>query len=290
VRGLFYFNDADTTLAVSTPVVGTTGGRVILRSNYTTATIRLAVKQNTDGVAAIPALTQIANDIWEIGLSEFTITTGGVITVTDNRIFARSAVAIDVARGVGLDSRNRLGIADEGVTAAMLADDAVTTDKILDGAVTAAKIANRTRTLFVQAVGSSYTIGATGFDRVRGIVGVPLVNSNDGASAYGAFSIPLDFVSGATLTPLVFSNNSSLSVQLLTVANGGAIGEDWNLNSVSDSGIFPITANKKTALDVIDLTGFAASDIVEVRTISQPTMGITDLFVDGWLLSYTADS
>jgi hypothetical protein len=119
VRGLFYFNDADITLAVSTPVVGTTGGRVILRADYTAATIRLAVKQNTDGVAAIPALTQIANDIWEIGLSEFTVTTGGVITVTDNRPFAKTSTAIDVSRGIDWDSRNRLGIADEGVTAAM---------------------------------------------------------------------------------------------------------------------------------------------------------------------------
>jgi hypothetical protein len=64
-------------------------------------------------------LTQIANDIWEIGLSEFTVTTGGVITVTDSRPFAKTSTAIDVSRGIDWDSRNRLGIADEGVTAAM---------------------------------------------------------------------------------------------------------------------------------------------------------------------------
>jgi hypothetical protein len=52
-----------------------------------------------------------------------------VITVTDSRPFAKTSTAIDVSRGIDWDSRNRLGIADEGVTAAMLASNAVVSER-----------------------------------------------------------------------------------------------------------------------------------------------------------------
>lgn len=89
-----YINDAAATVAVSTPAVGVTGGRVVLQTNWAgvgggslEARTRLAVLMNTDGNAAIPALTQSAGTTWEISLATFQITTGGVITVTDDRTF-----------------------------------------------------------------------------------------------------------------------------------------------------------------------------------------------------------
>ncbi|MCA9972458.1 MAG: hypothetical protein KC425_19690 [Anaerolineales bacterium] len=87
VAGFHYWNDSAKSLAVTTPVVGTTGGRVILRANWTAATVRLFVLLNTDGNAGIPALTQNAGVTYEISLASFTITTGGVITLTDTRTF-----------------------------------------------------------------------------------------------------------------------------------------------------------------------------------------------------------
>jgi hypothetical protein len=87
VAGFHYFNTASVSLAVTTPSVGTTGGRVTLVASWAAATVRLAIKLNTDGNAAIPALTQTPGTLYEIGLASFTVTTGGVITLTDTRAF-----------------------------------------------------------------------------------------------------------------------------------------------------------------------------------------------------------
>lgn len=83
------WNDAASTLAVTTPTTGTTGGRVVLRADWTAKTIRAVVKMSGDGNGAIPALTQTAGATWEISLATFQVTTGGVITVTDDRKFQK---------------------------------------------------------------------------------------------------------------------------------------------------------------------------------------------------------
>lgn len=93
VNGFHYVNDAAKTLVVTTPSVGTTGGRVVLRANWAAATVRLFVLLNTDGNAGIPALTQTSGATYEISLASFTVTTGGVITLTDTRTFAASPLA-----------------------------------------------------------------------------------------------------------------------------------------------------------------------------------------------------
>jgi len=92
-----YINDAAlATAAIATPAVGTTGGRVVLQTNWggtggaLQAMTRVAVKKSADGVAAIPALTQAVGTTWEISLATFTITTGGVIALTDDRTFRKS--------------------------------------------------------------------------------------------------------------------------------------------------------------------------------------------------------
>lgn len=99
-----YYNDASVNLTVTTPAVGTTGGRVVLQTNWAgtggaglEARTRLAVISSADGVAAIPALTQTAGVTWEISLATFTITTGGVITLSDDRTFRHSPMMVDTA-------------------------------------------------------------------------------------------------------------------------------------------------------------------------------------------------
>jgi hypothetical protein len=124
-----YTNDAIKTLAVTTPSINTTGGRVVLQTNWAgtggaglEARTRLAVKMSADGNPAIPGLTQAFGTTWEISLATFTITTGaGVITVTDDRTFRRSTSVVDTDEIVNL---------------------AVETGKINNLAVTTGKIAN----------------------------------------------------------------------------------------------------------------------------------------------------
>ena len=84
VNGIPYVNDTAVTLAVPTPTLGATGHRIVLRADYTANTVRAVLISSGDGTGTPPALTQNAS-VWEVPLANLSITTGGVITVTDVR-------------------------------------------------------------------------------------------------------------------------------------------------------------------------------------------------------------
>jgi len=154
-----YINDAIKMLAVSTPAVGTTGGRVVLQTNWAgtggaglEARTRLAVKMSADGNPAIPALTHTFGTTWEISLAIFTISPGGDIILTDDRTFRRSTAMVDTTELIDLAVEtakiNNLAVTTSkidnlAVTSGKLGADAVIAGKIQDGAVnTPAKLAN----------------------------------------------------------------------------------------------------------------------------------------------------
>lgn len=121
VDGTAYKNDAAKDVAVATPVVGTTGHRVVLRASWgATQTTRVALLSSADGVAAIPAATQTSGTLYEVSLATLTITTGGAITVTDTRGFCHFGTDIETA---------------------MIEDDAVDSDQIAAGAIDLAHMA-----------------------------------------------------------------------------------------------------------------------------------------------------
>lgn len=151
-----YINDADTTIAVTTPAVGTTGGRVVLQTNWAgtggaglEARTRIAVIYSADGNPAIPALTQAFGTTWEISLATFTVTTGGVITVTDDRTFRRSTAMVDTDE-----------ITDLAVTTAKIDNLAVTEGKIGNDSVDDTKVGNRVPQ-FYRRQGGSATVWST---------------------------------------------------------------------------------------------------------------------------------
>lgn len=153
-----YINDAVKTLAITIPAVGTTGGRVVLQTNWAgtggaplEARTRLAVKYSADGNPAIPALTQAFGTTWEVSLATFTVTTGGVITVTDDRTFRRSTAMVGtneldnlavIHAKIGGDAVWTNNISDGQVTTLKIAALNVTSDKIGANAVIAGKLAN----------------------------------------------------------------------------------------------------------------------------------------------------
>lgn len=94
VQGFMYENDAAKSITVPTPAIGTTGHRVVLRVDWSAQTVRVVLKSSSDGVATLPALTQTINTVYEISLAGLTITTGGVITLTDERSYAVFATKI----------------------------------------------------------------------------------------------------------------------------------------------------------------------------------------------------
>lgn len=97
VNGIPYENDTQAitasklSVAIPTPTTGPTGHKIVLRADYTANTVRVALLSSADGVGGYPGVTQNAS-VWEITLAFVSITTGGVITVTDGRSFIRANV------------------------------------------------------------------------------------------------------------------------------------------------------------------------------------------------------
>lgn len=122
VYGSPYKNTISENVAIPTPASSTRVDYIVLRTDWTAQTVRITRIAGTEG-AGTPALTQTAGTTWDIPLATVSITTGGVITVTDAREW------------IG-------GLGDGDVSTVKLADDAVTTGKIADGAVDTAQIAD----------------------------------------------------------------------------------------------------------------------------------------------------
>lgn len=91
VAGFHYWNDAALDLAVATPAVGTTGGRVVLQADWSTATVRAVIKMATDGVGTPPSPEQDIGNIFEMSLAIFQIQKdGSIIGLTATRQYARA--------------------------------------------------------------------------------------------------------------------------------------------------------------------------------------------------------
>lgn len=151
VYGIPYFNSSPVAVNIPTPSSGTRIDRIVLRATWATQTVRVARVAGTEG-GGLPALTTTAGTVWELPLAQVSITTGGVITVTDERPWldvtgdgkvttAKLADGAVTAAKLATDAVETAKIKDANVTAAKLAADAVETAKIKDGAVTSAKLA-----------------------------------------------------------------------------------------------------------------------------------------------------
>lgn len=94
VRGRIYKNTANVDETIITPTLATRIDRVVLRTDFSAQTIRIAIRTGTPGAGA-PALVQNlpsapVDPIWEVPLAQISITTGAVITLTDERVFAKT--------------------------------------------------------------------------------------------------------------------------------------------------------------------------------------------------------
>ncbi len=128
VYGYPYENDAVADVAIPTPVGATRIDRIVLRADWAAQTVRIIRIAGSEGGAA-PALTQTPGTTYDVPLAQVSITTGGVITVTDERTFAHFASRVATEN---LD--------DGAVTAAKITGGAVGTSMLADGAVTDAKV------------------------------------------------------------------------------------------------------------------------------------------------------
>lgn len=88
--GYFYTNDSAATQAIATPTTATRIDRIVLRASWAAQTVRITRIAGTEGSGSAPSMTQTAGTTWDIPLATVSITTGGVITVTDARTFCKS--------------------------------------------------------------------------------------------------------------------------------------------------------------------------------------------------------
>lgn len=86
VYGNWYENDASVSIAIPTPAVSTRIDRIVLRKSWAAQTVRITRIAGTEG-AGVPAITQIAGTTWDMPIAQVSITTGAVITITDERDF-----------------------------------------------------------------------------------------------------------------------------------------------------------------------------------------------------------
>lgn len=88
VYGIWYENDASVNVTIPTPASLTRIDRIVLRASWSAQTVRITRIAGTEGGGA-PALTQSAGTTWDIPLAQVSITTGGVITLTDQRTWIK---------------------------------------------------------------------------------------------------------------------------------------------------------------------------------------------------------
>jgi len=145
VLGTWYENTASVNIAVATPGGATRIDTIVLRKDWTAQTVRVVKIDGAEGGGA-PALTQILGTTWEIPLADVSITTGGIITLTDRRETgsnlgsgAISKIKFDVAGGEGASgSAARESHIHE-------IDDPATPTKVASGAGTAGTSVNPAR-------------------------------------------------------------------------------------------------------------------------------------------------
>ena len=94
--GFFFEDPTATSLPVATPAA-TTGGRVSLRVDWASQTVRPVAILNTSGVTTPPTLVQTLNTTWDIPLATFSITNTGGITLTDARQYCHFATRVSAA-------------------------------------------------------------------------------------------------------------------------------------------------------------------------------------------------
>lgn len=139
-HGYYYWNTAQEDVAIASPVGATRIDRIVLRVDFSADTVRITLVAGTEGSGSPPSLTQNAT-YWDIPLAQASITTGGVITITDEREYCHFNGMITTA---GLD------------------DDAVTNDKLRNSG--ACSIIGRA----ANSAGGPADISAAANDRVLG--------------------------------------------------------------------------------------------------------------------------
>jgi len=95
VDGKFYENDSSASVVIPSPTVSTRIDRIVLRKSWVAQTVRITRIEGIEGGVA-PALTQVDGTTWDIPLYQVSITTGGAITLADERERIHPNIQIEI--------------------------------------------------------------------------------------------------------------------------------------------------------------------------------------------------
>lgn len=328
IDGKWFINGSSYDLTVdSTPSYRM--DRIILRANWSGFILDLYVKKGTDGSATPPTLTQTSGTTYEISLYTSYVVSGGTITLTDERTWA--VIAVDSAtieegsvgtlrvkdgsiNSVKLGTQAVIAgkIATGGVSAsAQVANDiidsqhyaagsidlehmsanSVDSDQYVDGSVDPIHIANRTRSFLVPGFPDDSNGGsALGRWELQGVE----MPDTETTNLFGGFYVPSDFSSTMTVKAVVIPLASG-NMYALNQAKHGAVGEAWDIHSVSlGATTAAVTSGQPNEELSLSLTNAAIGDYVGLyfyryAAHTSDTVG-TIVYFRGWLVSYTADS
>lgn len=242
IYGYFYWNTAPVNVVVPTPSIGTTGHRIVLRATWASRQIRITLLSSSDGVAALPAITQTPNTIFDLPICSLTITTGGVITITDERGFLHYGTKVNNAM-LDLLSVATGNLQDLAVTTAKLANLAVTEGKLGDLSVATGKIQNGAVTAAKMTDGAGSGVDADLLDGVQGsgyalaAKGVTNGDSHDHNGGDGA-QIPTNGIANLAVTAAKIANETITPTQIANRTRRFVVTPHVHSYLVSDLGEF----------------------------------------------------
>lgn len=114
VYGTWYYSDGDVDTSIPTPAAATRIDRIVLRKSWTNQTVRVTRIVGVEGGAA-PAMTQSAGTTWDFPICQVSITTGGVMTITDQRVL-NAIPAVDGSGNTVFSSTSPLVVRDSAFT------------------------------------------------------------------------------------------------------------------------------------------------------------------------------
>jgi hypothetical protein len=207
VYGFPYENTSAVVVAIPTPASNTRIDRIVLRASWAAKTVRITRIAGTEGAAA-PAIVQTPGTTYDVPLAQVSITTGGVITVTDQREFLQGGFALNGAN---------------------LINSSVGFNALVNGAVSGIKIGAQVP-IVTQRVGGSGTDWGSPGNTLQAVnsnvdiqAGAFTYNAPVGVSSAGVKSFAHAFATGgpvlvATIAPGVATYD--VGVTIVSAGNG----------------------------------------------------------------------
>lgn len=221
VDGKVYNNSASVNVTVATPVTSTRIDRIVLRASWADYTVRITRIAGAEGGAA-PAMVKTSGTTYDISLATVSITTGGVITVTDARDYA----CINTTWAFGSQVVPGTAIVNDAITGAKIADDSIDSEHYVDGSIDMAHLAAPEAWINATLINSWANSGggaapARYYKDLLGIVHLEgMIES--GANASVAFALPSGYrpAYSAFFLVLAAGNPTATPNEVLILANG----------------------------------------------------------------------